>query len=83
MVLNGIDRKALKEFLAKNDVPSMIYYPIPLHEQKAYANSDFNREFDVTNELCANVISLPIHTEMEQEQQEYIIDKVLEFVNKA
>ena len=83
LVLNGIDRKALKEFLAKNDVPSMIYYPIPLHEQKAYANSDFNREFDVTNELCANVISLPIHTEMEQEQQEYIIDKVLEFVNKA
>ena len=83
LVLNGVDRNAMKEFLAENDVPSMIYYPIPLHEQKAYANSDFNREFDVTNELCAKVISLPIHTEMEQEQQEYVIDKVLEFVNKA
>ncbi|MGB0369196.1 MAG: DegT/DnrJ/EryC1/StrS family aminotransferase [Flavobacteriales bacterium] len=83
LVLNGVDRNALKEFLAQNDVPSMIYYPIPLHKQKAYANSDFNREFSVTDELCANVISLPIHTEMEVEQQEYIIDKVLEFVNKA
>jgi len=83
LVLNGVDRNALKQFLAENDVPSMIYYPIPLHKQKAYANSDFNREFDVTNELCSSVISLPIHTEMEEEQQEYIIDKVLEFVIKG
>ena len=83
LVLNGVDRNGMKEFLAEHDVPSMIYYPIPLHKQKAYSNSDFNREFDVTDDLCANVISLPIHTEMEQEQQDYIIEKVLEFVNKA
>ncbi|MFT6210568.1 MAG: dTDP-4-amino-4,6-dideoxygalactose transaminase [Bacteroidia bacterium] len=83
LVLNGVDRNALKEFLAENDVPSMIYYPIPLHKQEAYANSDFNREFDVTDKLCSSVISLPIHTEMEEEQQEYIIDKLLEFVIKG
>lgn len=82
LVLDGVERNALKEFLAENDVPSMIYYPIPLHKQKAYANSDVNRSFAVTEKLCSSVISLPIHTEMAPEQQEYIIDKVLEFVNK-
>jgi len=83
VVLTDVDRDGLKDFLAENDVPSMIYYPIPLHKQKAYASSDFNRLFSVTENLCSSVISLPIHTEMEDEQQEYIIDKVLEFVNKG
>lgn len=82
LVLKGINRDALKAFLEENDIPSMIYYPIPLHKQKAYANSDFNRDFNETEKLCSSVISLPIHTEMEAEQQDYIIDKVLEFVNK-
>lgn len=80
LVLNGVDRDGLKEFLAENDVPSMIYYPIPLHKQKAFALSDSDRTFTVTEELCANVISLPIHTEMETEQQDYIIKKVLDFI---
>ncbi len=80
--LNGIDRNGLKTFLAENDVPSMIYYPIPLHKQKAFDNSDSNRNFEVTEKLCEAVISLPIHTEMEDEQQEFIINKVLEYVNK-
>jgi UDP-2-acetamido-2-deoxy-ribo-hexuluronate aminotransferase len=83
LVLSGVDRNELKEFLAKNDVPSMIYYPIPLHEQKPYSASNTKGSFRVTEELCKHVISLPIHTEMEEEQQEYIIDKVLEFVNKG
>jgi UDP-2-acetamido-2-deoxy-ribo-hexuluronate aminotransferase len=83
LVLSGVDRNELKEFLAKNDVPSMIYYPIPLHEQKPYSASNTKGSFKVTEELCKHVISLPIHTEMEEEQQEYIIDKVLEFVNKG
>lgn len=80
MVLNGVDRNRMKEFLAENEVPSMIYYPIPLHEQKAFADSDSNREFPVTQELCKTVISLPIHTEMEAEQQDYIIDRVKEYI---
>lgn len=82
LVLDGIDRDELKAFLGQNGVPSMIYYPIPLHEQKAFADSDCNREFETTQHLCRNVISLPIHTEMETEQQDYIIEKVNEFVNK-
>ena len=81
LVLNGIDRNALKEFLAENEIPSMIYYPIPLHKQKAFALSDSDRSFSVTENLCDNVISLPIHTEMEADQQAYIIEKVLEFIN--
>ncbi|MBI1286726.1 MAG: aminotransferase class I/II-fold pyridoxal phosphate-dependent enzyme [Flavobacteriales bacterium] len=83
LVLNGVDRNGIKEFLQENDIPSMIYYPIPLHKQKAFANSDSNRSFAVTEKLCDNVISLPIHTEMESEQQDYIIEKVIEFINKS
>lgn len=80
MVLNDVDRNGMKEFLAEHDVPSMIYYPIPLHEQKAFADSDSNREFPVTEQLCKTVISLPIHTEMMEEQQNYIIEKVKEYL---
>jgi UDP-2-acetamido-2-deoxy-ribo-hexuluronate aminotransferase len=83
LVLNGVDRDGLKNFLAENDVPSMIYYPIPLHKQKAFALSDSERSFSVTEHLCDNVISLPIHTEMELEHQDYIIEKVIEFINKG
>ena len=81
--LNRADRNALKEFLQGHDIPSMIYYPIPLHRQKAFADSDSDRSFKVTEKLCDSVISLPIHTEMEADQQHHIIEKVLEFVNKA
>lgn len=83
LVLNGVDRNGMKEFLQENDIPSMIYYPIPLHKQKAFADSDSNRSFAVTEKLCDNVISLPIHTEMEAEQQDYIIEKVIEYINKS
>lgn len=83
LILNGVDRNGMKEFLQENDIPSMIYYPIPLHKQKAFANSDSNRSFAVTEKLCDNVISLPIHTEMEAEQQDYIIEKVIEYINKS
>ena len=82
-MLNGVDRDGLKTFLAENDVPAMIYYPIPLHKQKAFELSDSDRSFSVTENLCANVISLPIHTEMEAEQQDYVIENVKLFlVNK-
>ena len=82
LVLDGVDRDGLKTFLAENEVPSMIYYPIPLHKQKAFAQSDTDREFASTEKLCKHVISLPIHTEMEEEQQNYIIDKVKQYVSK-
>jgi UDP-2-acetamido-2-deoxy-ribo-hexuluronate aminotransferase len=83
LTLNGVDRSALREFLATKDVPAMIYYPLPLHHQKAYADARFKDEdFAITLNLCKNVISLPMHTELEESTLEYITKCVLEFVNK-
>ncbi len=84
LVLNGVDRTQLKEFLASKDIPAMIYYPKPLHHQKAYANSAFkDSDFQTTIHLCKNVISLPMHTEMDNETLSYITENVLKFVNKS
>jgi len=82
LVLNGVDRNALKEHLQANGIPSMIYYPIPLHRQNAFKDSDSDRSFPVTEHLCDNVISLPIHTEMDVEQQDFIMSKVIEFIKQ-
>lgn len=83
LVLNDVDRDALKDFLEKDGIPSMIYYPVPGHRQKmfeSFGGADY--DLPVTDWLTERVISLPIHTEMEQDQQSYIINKVLEFINK-
>jgi UDP-2-acetamido-2-deoxy-ribo-hexuluronate aminotransferase len=78
--LNGVDRAALREYLASKDIPAMIYYPIPLHMQKAYTDSRYKEgDFPITEKLCACVISLPMHTELEEEQLRYITEAVLEF----
>jgi dTDP-4-amino-4,6-dideoxygalactose transaminase len=80
--LNGIDRAALREHLSSKGIPAMIYYPLPLHHQKAYSDPrNKDTDFPVTMDLCANVISLPIHTELEEETLKYITDAVLEFAN--
>lgn len=82
LVLNGVDRNALRDFLATQGVPSMIYYPIPLHKQKAFKDARYDDDaFPVTDMLCDNVISLPVHTEMDVDQQEFIIRKFLEGVS--
>ena len=78
----GVDRDALREFLTKNDIPSNVYYPVPLNKQKAYALSMNNRDFPVTYDLCETVIALPIHTEFEEEQQDFIIKTVKDFFKK-
>ncbi|MCK6608063.1 MAG: DegT/DnrJ/EryC1/StrS family aminotransferase, partial [Flavobacterium sp.] len=58
-----------------------IYYPIPLHSQKAYADARYNEaDFPVTNQLVKEVIALPMHTELDDEQIKFITDSVLEFV---
>lgn len=76
--LVNTDRNALQEYLSANNIPSMVYYPVPIHTQKAYQNYTFNTELlKVTKQLCNSVLSLPIHTEMEQEQLEYISEKIL------
>ncbi|MBN8703747.1 MAG: DegT/DnrJ/EryC1/StrS family aminotransferase [Bacteroidetes bacterium] len=82
LVLNGVDRTKLKDFLASKDIPAMIYYPIPLHMQKAYKNERYKQgDFPVTEKLCASVLSLPMHTELDEETLKYITETVLQFVN--
>ena len=81
--LNGVDRNAFREFLAGKEIPAMIYYPIPLHLQKAYLDPRYKAgDFPVTEKLCDSVVSLPMHTELEEETLKYITDSVLEFLNK-
>jgi UDP-2-acetamido-2-deoxy-ribo-hexuluronate aminotransferase len=83
LTLNGVDRDALNKYLAENNVPSMIYYPVPAHKQKmfdAFGGSDYHLE--ITDWLTERVISLPIHTELDEAQQAFIVKHVLEFVNR-
>ncbi|UGU17778.1 DegT/DnrJ/EryC1/StrS family aminotransferase [Sinomicrobium kalidii] len=76
-------RDALARFLNENEIPSGVYYPIPLHRQKAYADERYREEaFGVTNQLAKEVISLPMHTELDDEQIEYITSKIKAFVNQ-
>ena len=83
LLLEGVDRDGLHQFLAQNNIPSMIYYPVPAHRQKMFeAFGGGNYELKTTDWLTKRVISLPMHTELEQEQQEFIVSKVLEFVKK-
>jgi dTDP-4-amino-4,6-dideoxygalactose transaminase len=78
----GKDRDKLKDFLATKGVPAMIYYPVPLHEQKAYRSDRYPQgSFPVTEKLCRTVVSLPMQTELDNEQLKHITDSVLEFVN--
>ena len=74
-------RNGLQDFLKTKGVPSMIYYPVPLNEQKAFKHIIKKHESDlpVTKKLCDTVISLPIHTEMNEEQLEYICKSVIAF----
>jgi dTDP-4-amino-4,6-dideoxygalactose transaminase len=61
----------------------MIYYPVPIHMQKAYQKYvKTNDYFPISEYLAQNVISLPMHTELDEEQLEYITKSVLEFINK-
>jgi UDP-2-acetamido-2-deoxy-ribo-hexuluronate aminotransferase len=73
-------REALNKFLADKQIPSMIYYPVPNHLQKAYSYYGYKQgDMANTEDLCSRVISFPIHTEMEVNQQNFIIDNVLAF----
>ncbi len=79
-ILNA-DRDALMKHLLAKDIPCAIYYPIPLHSQKAYASSRYDEaDFPVTNQLCKEVLSLPMHTELDDEQIEFICESILEFL---
>ena len=80
--LNGVDRDGLVDYLAAQGIPAMIYYPVPAHRQKMFSFLHLPEvELPITDQLTEKVVSLPIHTELDQEQLEYIIHHVLKFVN--
>lgn len=81
--VKGVDRDELANHLNEKGIPCGIYYPIPLHLQKAYRDERYKEEdFTVTNQLVKEVISLPMHTELDDEQIQYIVKTVIDFVNK-
>ena len=74
----GVNRDELREQLAAKGVPAMIYYPIPLHQQKAYRDARYKAgDFPVAERLAKEVLSLPMHTELSKEQLEYIVVNVV------
>jgi len=81
--LHDVKRPELQKFLADKGIPAMIYYPVPLHMQKAYQDERYQAgDFPVAEKLSECVLSLPMHTELSQDQLEYITSSVLEFVNR-
>jgi UDP-2-acetamido-2-deoxy-ribo-hexuluronate aminotransferase len=83
LLLKDVDRDALIAHLNSKDIPAMIYYPVPLHLQKAYLDPRYKPgDFPVTEALCASVVSLPMHTELDNEQLNHITSSLLEFVNR-
>ncbi len=83
LILHDCNRDALSSFLSEKGVPSMIYYPVPAHRQKMFdAFGGSNYQLPITDWLTERVISLPIHTELDEEQQQFIVSQVLEFINR-
>ncbi len=81
--LKNKNRDSIRKHLAARNIPSMIYYPIELHKQPAFAKFNTNNEnFPVTEMLCKTVLSLPIHTEMNKEMVEFIAKSLIEIINK-
>ena len=73
-------RDKLKSYLEKSHIPAMIYYPVPIHLQYAYGELGYkNGDFPVAEELSRKVLSLPMHTELDEEQLNYIAGKIVEF----
>lgn len=80
LIVKDGKRDQLKAFLQDRGIPSMVYYPLPLYAQQAFHDDRYKPEdFPVTEKLCASVLSLPIHTEMDQEQLRLITEAILDF----
>ena len=83
LILEGVDRDGLNLFLAGHKIPSMIYYPVPGHKQKMFDQfGTASQVMPVTDWLTERVISLPMHTELDEEQLNFIATKTLEYINK-
>jgi dTDP-4-amino-4,6-dideoxygalactose transaminase len=82
--VKGVDRDALVAHLNDKGIPCGVYYPIPLHKQKAYQDARYKEaDFKVTNQLVKEVISLPMHTELDDEQIEFITATLIAFVTNS
>jgi dTDP-4-amino-4,6-dideoxygalactose transaminase len=82
ILLDG-DRDGLIAYLSEKGIPSMIYYPVPGHQQKMFASFNLpDTLLPITDDLTKRVLSLPVHTEMDMEQLTYITEAVLNFINK-
>ena len=83
IVVENVNRGELHKFLAEKKIPSMIYYPVPSHRQKMFSHfNTASTSMPVTDWLCERVLSLPMHTELDEEQLNYISYNVLEFANR-
>ncbi len=81
--IKGIDRNALQAHMMENKVPAMIYYPVPLHQQKAYRDDRYrDGAFPIAEKLASEVLSLPMHTELDKEQLNYITSTLKSFLTK-
>jgi len=81
--LTNVDRAGLIQHLNNKGIPAMIYYPVPLHLQKAYQDERYSAgDFPIAEKLSSCVVSLPMHTELDDEQLKYITDSVMEFISK-
>ena len=81
LIVKDINRDELAKYLNQNGIPCGIYYPIPLHKQKAYKSDRYHeKDFEVTNRLSKSVISLPMHSELDNDQIEFICEKIIKFL---
>jgi UDP-2-acetamido-2-deoxy-ribo-hexuluronate aminotransferase len=81
LVINGPDREGLMKHLEAKGIPSMIYYPVPCHMQQAFRHLGYCAgDFPVSEKLARTVLSLPMHTELDEEQLQFITDNIVEFV---
>jgi UDP-2-acetamido-2-deoxy-ribo-hexuluronate aminotransferase len=82
LLIEGAERNKLNEFLASRNIPSMIYYPVPAHRQNMFSAFQSGlQKLEVTDWLTERVISLPMHTELDEDQLKFISSCVLEFLN--
>lgn len=81
VVLNDIDREDFMQYLKSKGIASAIYYPLPLHMQKAYQDIRYRKgDFPNSEYLCEQVMALPIHTEFTDEQLEYVTSTILDYI---
>jgi UDP-2-acetamido-2-deoxy-ribo-hexuluronate aminotransferase len=81
LIIENIDQFNLQKYMSEQQIPVMIYYPVPMHMQKAYLDPRYNEgDFPVTEMLSKSVISLPMHTELDEEQLNHITNKLLDYI---